>query len=161
VRYCCGSAHILAQLAVLQGRAVYAFTRTGDARSQQFALSLGARWAGSSLTTAPVPLDAAILFAPDGSLVPRARAASAKGATIVCAGIHMSDIPSFPYRALWGERCVRSVANLTRADGENFLALVAHGEIRTCPAVFQLEQATEALSALREGRIDRAAVLLL
>jgi propanol-preferring alcohol dehydrogenase len=154
------AAHILTQLAVLQGRAVFAFTRPGDARSQQFALSLGARWAGSALNAAPVPLDAAILFAPDGSLVPRALAASVKGATIICAGIHMSDIPSFPYRLLWGERSVRSVANLTRADGANFLGLVAHGEIKTCPARFPLAQANAALAALREGRVDGAAVLI-
>ncbi|MFL6675232.1 MAG: zinc-dependent alcohol dehydrogenase family protein [Massilia sp.] len=154
------AAHILAQLAALQGRTVYAFTRPGDARSQQFALSLGASWAGSSLDAAPALLDAAILFAPDGALVPRALAASAKGATIVCAGIHMSDIPSFPYSALWGERSIRSVANLARADGQQFLALVAHGEIKTHPVLFPLAEANEALAALREGRFDGAAVLV-
>jgi propanol-preferring alcohol dehydrogenase len=154
------AAHILVQLAVLQGREVYAFTRPGDERSQQFALSLGACWAGSSQERAPHPLDAAILFAPDGALVPRALAASAKGATVVCAGIHMSDIPSFPYAALWGERCVRSVANLTRADGEQFFALVANGEVRTAPVVFALHEANEALAALRAGQFDGAAVLV-
>jgi propanol-preferring alcohol dehydrogenase len=154
------AAHILVQLAVLQGREVYAFTRPGDERSQRFAMSLGARWAGSSLDRAPHLLDAAILFAPDGGLVPRALAASAKGATIVCAGIHMSDIPSFPYAALWGERCVRSVANLTRADGEQFFAIVANGEVRTSPVVFPLQEANDALDALRAGRFDGAAVLV-
>jgi propanol-preferring alcohol dehydrogenase len=154
------AAHILVQLAVLQGREVYAFTRPGDERSRQFALSLGACWAGSSLESAPHLFDAAILFAPDGALVPRALAASAKGATIVCAGIHMSDIPSFPYAALWGERCVRSVANLTRADGEQFFALVARGEVRTTPVVFPLHEANEALAALRAGQFDGAAVLV-
>jgi propanol-preferring alcohol dehydrogenase len=154
------AAHILAQLAVRQGCQVYAFTRPGDERSQQFARSLGAAWAGSALDSAPVPLDAAILFAPDGTLVPRALAACTKGATIVCAGIHMSDIPAFPYALLWGERCVRSVANLTRADGEQFFALVADGAIKTSAVAFPLSEANEALAALRAGRFEGAAVLV-
>jgi propanol-preferring alcohol dehydrogenase len=154
------AAHIIAQLAVRQGREVFAFTRAGDLRSQQFALSLGACWAGSADAAPPALLDAAILFAPDGALVPRALAACAKGATVVCAGIHMSDIPGFPYALLWGERSVRSVANLTRADGEAFLALVADGGIETRPVMFPLQAANEALAALREGQFDGAAVLV-
>jgi propanol-preferring alcohol dehydrogenase len=154
------AAHIIVQLAVGQGRDVFAFTRPGDVRSQRFALSLGASWAGDSTSAPPAPLDAAILFAPDGALVPRALAASAKGATVVCAGIHMSDIPGFPYAQLWGERCLRSVANLTRADGAAFFELVGDGRVATAPVAFPLAEANEALAALREGRIDGAAVLV-
>jgi alcohol dehydrogenase, propanol-preferring len=154
------AAHILVQLAVRQGTEVYAFTRPGDLRSQEFALSLGASWAGGSADAPPGLLDAAIIFAPDGALVPLALAASAKGARVVCAGIHMSDIPSFAYALLWGERSVCSVANLTREDGKAFLALVADGSIQTRPVVFPLDAANEALAALREGRFDGAAVLI-
>jgi propanol-preferring alcohol dehydrogenase len=154
------AAHIIAQVAVQQGREVYAFTRPGDARSQQFALALGAAWAGSSADAPPVPLDAAILFAPNGELVPRALAASAKGATVVCAGIHMSDIPSFSYALLWGERCVRSVANLTRADGAAFMQLASTMKITTAPVVYPLREANAALADLRAGRFDGAAVLV-
>jgi alcohol dehydrogenase, propanol-preferring len=154
------AAHILVQLAVWQGTEVYAFTRPGDLRSQEFALSLGASWAGGSADAPPGLLDAAIIFAPDGALVPLALAASAKGARVVCAGIHMSDIPSFAYALLWGERSVCSVANLTREDGKAFLALVADGSIQTRPVVFPLDAANEALAALREGRFDGAAVLI-
>ena len=154
------AAHIIAQVARQQGRQVYAFTRPGDTRSQAFALSLGAAWAGDSGMMPPVALDAAIIFAPLGALVPQALAATRKGATVVCAGIHMSDIPSFAYGLLWGERTVRSVANLTRADGEEFFALAGNIDIRTSPTGFKLEQANEALAALRAGQFDGAAVLL-
>ena len=154
------AAHIIAQVARQQGKEVYAFTRPGDWRSQEFARSLGAVSAGDSDTAPPVALDAAIIFAPLGALVPQALAATAKGATVVCAGIHMSDIPGFPYALLWGERSVRSVANLTRADGEAFFRLASEIEIRTSPIGFPLEQANEALAALRAGEFDGAAVLL-
>jgi len=154
------AAHIIAQVAQHQGKEIYAFTRPGDAHSQKFAYSLGAAWAGDSNTAAPVALDAAIIFAPLGALVPQALAASRKGATVVCAGIHMSDIPSFPYALLWGERTVRSVANLTRADGTAFFALAQEIDIRTTPVPFALEDANQALAALRTGQFDGAAVLL-
>lgn len=154
------AAHIITQVAVRQGREVYAFTRPGDRRSQQFALSLGACWAGSAIDRPPVLLESAILFAPDGGLLPQALAASCKGATIVCAGIHMSDIPGFPYRMLWGERCVRSVANLTRRDGDEFFRLVADGAVQTSPVLFPLQDANAALDALRAGSFDGAAVLV-
>jgi propanol-preferring alcohol dehydrogenase len=154
------AAHLLTQLALRQGRKVFAFTRAGDARSQAFARGLGVAWAGSSDALPPELLDAAILFAPSGGLVPQALAALAKGGTVVCAGIHMSDIPSFPYRLLWGERCVRSVANLTRADGEAFLRLVSRGELATTVTPYALEEANTALDDLRAGRIDGAAVLV-
>ncbi len=154
------AAHLIAQVAVLEGREVYAFTRAGDAQAQQFARDLGARWAGSSLEAPPELLDAAIIFAPVGALVPAALKAVDKGGVVVCAGIHMSDIPSFPYRLLWGERVVRSVANLTRRDGEEFLALAARSPLHTRVQQFPLEQANEALAALREGRITGAAVLV-
>jgi propanol-preferring alcohol dehydrogenase len=154
------AAHLIAQVAVLEGREVYAFTRAGDALAQQFARDLGARWAGSSLEAPPELLDAAIIFAPVGALVPAALKAVDKGGVVVCAGIHMSDIPSFPYQLLWGERVVRSVANLTRRDGEEFLALAARSPLRTRVQEFPLEQANEALAALREGRITGAAVLV-
>lgn len=153
------AAHIIAQVARQQGRQVYAFTRPGDTRSQAFALSLGAVWAGDSGAVPPAVLDAAIIFAPSGVLVPQALAATRKGATVVCAGIHMSDIPSFAYSLLWGERTVRSVANLTRADGEAFFALAGELDIRTSPVSFRLEQANEALAALRAGQFEGAAVL--
>lgn len=154
------AAHIIAQVALQQGREVFAFTRPGDARSQEFARSLGVRWAGAANDAPPAPLDAAILFAPSGPLVPQALAASAKGATIVCAGIHMSDIPSFPYSLLWGERCVRSVANLTRGDGAAFMAFAAQRRVGTSPVVYPLERANEALADLRAGNFDGAAVLV-
>jgi propanol-preferring alcohol dehydrogenase len=154
------AAHLIAQVAVLEGREVYAFTRTGDAPAQQFARDLGARWAGSSLEAPPELLDAAIIFAPVGALVPAALKAVDKAGVVVCAGIHMSDIPSFPYQLLWGERVVRSVANLTRRDGEEFLAMAARLPLRTHVQRFPLEQANEALAALREGRITGAAVLV-
>lgn len=154
------AAHIIAQVARQQGRRIYAFTRPGDLRSQAFARSLGAAWAGDADATPPEPLDAAIIFAPSGALVPKALAATRKGATIVCAGIHMSDIPGFPYALLWGERSVRSVANLTRADGDAFFALANEIEIRTSPVPFALEDANCALDALRAGEFDGAAILL-
>jgi propanol-preferring alcohol dehydrogenase len=154
------AAHLIAQVAVLEGREVYAFTRAGDALAQRFARDLGAHWAGSSLEAPPELLDAAIIFAPVGALVPAALKAVDKGGVVVCAGIHMSDIPSFPYQLLWGERVVRSVANLARRDGEEFLALAARLPLRTRVQQFPLEQANEALAALREGRITGAAVLV-
>lgn len=154
------AAHIVTQLAIQQGREVYAFTRPGDVRSQQFALSLGASWAGASTSAAPQLLDGAIIFAPEGALVPQALAASKKGAAVVCAGIHMRDIPAFPYRLLWGERCVRSVANLTRADGAAFFALASRHPIKTVTVEFPLQDANQALAALRAGAFDGAAVLV-
>jgi propanol-preferring alcohol dehydrogenase len=154
------AAHIVAQVAAWQGRTVFAFTRPGDASAQAFARSLGAAWAGDSGTAPPEPLDAAILFAPVGSLVPAALRATRKGGTVVCAGIHMSDIPAFPYEILWGERTVLSVANLTRRDGEEFLALAPKVPVRTEVETFPLEQANEALARVREGRINGAAVLV-
>jgi propanol-preferring alcohol dehydrogenase len=153
------AAHIVAQIARFQGRELYAFTRAGDAAAQRFALELGACWAGDSNTQPPAPLDAAILFAPVGALVPAALRALRKGGTVVCAGIHMSDIPAFPYDILWGERRVVSVANLTRRDGLEFFALAPRVPVRTRVEVFELARANEALSRLREGRIAGAAVL--
>jgi len=154
------AAHLVAQLALSQGREVLAFTRAGDLRSQAFARALGASWAGPAEASPPALLDAAILFAPAGELLPRALAATAKGGTVVCAGIHMSDIPSFPYALLWGERCVRSVANLTRADGEAFLHHASAGEVCATIVPYPLDRANEALDDLRGGRVDGAAVLL-
>ena len=154
------AAHIIVQVARHQGREIFAFTRPGDTRSQEFALSLGAAWAGGSDRKPPAALDAAILFAPDGALVPQALAATRKGGTVICAGIHMSDIPSFPYSLLWQERSVRSVANLTRADGEEFFRIAADCPIRTSPVPFALRDANAALTALREGAFDGAAVLV-
>jgi propanol-preferring alcohol dehydrogenase len=154
------SAHIVAQVARHQGRRVFAFTKPGDAEGQTFARELGAEWAGGSDERPPEELDAAILFAPAGELVPTALAALSKGGTVVCAGIHMSDIPAFPYELLWGERQVRSVANLTRADGEEFLALAPHVPVRTEIETFPLADANEALHRLRAGRIRGAAVLV-
>jgi propanol-preferring alcohol dehydrogenase len=154
------AAHIVAQVARHQGREVYAFTRAGDANAQQFARDLGAVWAGPSDALPPEELDAAILFAPAGELVPAALRAVARGGTVVCGGIHMSDIPSFPYRLLWGERTLRSVANLTRRDGEEFLALAPQVPVRTEVEPFPLAEANEALTRLRQGRIRGAAVLV-
>jgi propanol-preferring alcohol dehydrogenase len=154
------AAHIVCQVAVWQGREVYAFTRPGDDAAQAFARRLGARWAGDSTAAPPEPLDAAILFAPVGALVPAALRATAKGGTVVCAGIHMSDIPSFPYDILWGERKVASVANLTRQDGIEFLAAAPRIPVRTEVETFPLAQANEALARLRDGRITGAAVLV-
>jgi len=153
------SAHMIAQAAVYQGRRVFAFTRPGDEEAQRFARSLGAGWAGGSDERPPEELDAAIIFAPVGSLVPAALRAVAKGGVVVCAGIHMSDIPSFPYEILWGERVLRSVANLTRRDGEEFLELAPKVPIRTTVETFPLERTNEALDALREGRIEGSAVV--
>lgn len=154
------AAHILIQLARYQGREVYAFTRAGDVKGQEFALNLGAVWAGCSEDLPPVPLDAAIIFAPIGSLVPTALRAVVKGGVVVCAGIHMSNIPAFPYEILWEERVLRSVANLTRRDGEEFLALAPRVPIRTEVQPFPLVQANEALDALRSGKINGAAVIV-
>ena len=153
------AAHILAQVARFQGRKLFAFTRPGDAGGQKFALELGASWAGDSTAPPPEPLDAAILFAPVGALVPAALRAVAKGGTVVCAGIHMSDIPQFPYEILWGERKVVSVANLTRRDGVEFLELAPRVPVKTTVEVFPLERANEALAWLREGRANGAVVL--
>ena len=154
------SAHIIAQVAAHQGRKVFAFTRSRDEEGQAFARELGAAWAGGSEQTPPEELDAAIIFAPVGALVPTALRAVAKGGAVVCAGIHMSDIPSFPYEILWGERAVRSVANLTRRDGEEFLALAPEVPVRTQTTSFPLEEANDALKALREGKLRGAAVLV-
>jgi len=153
------AAHIICQVAVHQGRRVFAFTRADDAAAQALALRVGAEWAGDSLAPAPEPLDAAIIFAPAGALVPAALRATAPGGVVVCAGIHMSDIPSFPYRILWEERVLRSVANLTRADAEEFLAIAPQVPVRTTVQEFPLEDAEEALDRLRAGRIEGAAVL--
>jgi propanol-preferring alcohol dehydrogenase len=155
-----GAAHIIAQVARGQGRRVFAFTRPGDRAGQQFARALGAEWAGGSDETAPEPLDAAIVFAPVGALVPVALRAVAKGGTVVCAGIHMSEVPAFPYEILWGERVVRSVANLTRRDGEEFLALAPRVPVKTSVEVLKLSAANDALARLRDGRITGAAVLV-
>ena len=154
------AAHIVAQVACWQGREVFAFTRAGDASAQQFARELGVAWAGESTQPPPVELDAAIIFAPVGALVPTALAAVAKGGTVVCGGIHMSDVPAFPYRLLWGERTVRSVANLTRCDGEEFLALAPRVPVRTEVHTYRLVAANEALSDLRQGKLRGAAVLI-
>ena len=151
------SAHIVCQVARSQGRRVFAFTRPGDEEAQAFARSLGAEWAGSGAP--PEELDAAIVFAPAGELVPAALAALAKGGSVVCAGIHMSDIPSFPYELLWGERVIRSVANLTRADGEEFLALAPLVPVRTEVEEHPLEAANEALARLRSGAVRGAVAL--
>jgi len=153
------AAHVVTQVARHEGRQVFAFTRAGDAAAQAFAGELGAVWSGASDETPPEPLDAAIIFAPVGALVPAALRAVAKGGTVVCAGIHMSDIPAFPYEILWGERVLRSVANLTRKDGEEFLALAPRIPVRTEVEVLPLDQANEALDRLRKGRLRGAAVL--
>jgi alcohol dehydrogenase, propanol-preferring len=153
------AAHILIQVARYQGREVYAFTRPGDVHSQQFACQLGAVWAGDAGQFSDEMLEAAIIFAPAGELVPAALASVEKGGTVICAGIHMSDIPSFPYSLLWGERIIRSVTNLTRQDGIDFLTLAPQIPIQTEIQAFPLESANEALSALRAGRIQGSAVL--
>jgi propanol-preferring alcohol dehydrogenase len=153
------AAHLIAQVAVAQGREVYAFTRRGDAQSQAFARQLGAVWAGASDEAPPAPLDVALIFAPVGALVPAALSATARGGTVVCAGIHMSDIPSFPYRILWGERTVRSVANLTRRDAREFLSLAASIPLSVHVRSYPLSNANQALADLRAGSIDGAAVL--
>jgi propanol-preferring alcohol dehydrogenase len=154
------AAHIVCQVAAWQGREVFAFTRPGDSSAQDFARGLGAAWAGDSAAAPPAPLDAAIIFAPVGALVPAALRATAKGATVVCAGIHMSEIPAFPYEILWGEREIVSVANLTRRDGEDFLRLAPQVPVRTAVETFPLARANEALARVREGRINGAAVLV-
>lgn len=154
------AAHIVAQVARHEGRQVFAFTREGDTTAQDFARALGAVWAGGSDEAPPAPLDAAIIYAPVGGLVPAALRTVAKGGRVVCAGIHMSDIPSFPYRDLWEERSIVSVANLTRRDGEEFLALAPKVPVRTQVETFPLADANAALAALRDGRISGAAVLI-
>ena len=154
------AAHILAQVARYQGREVYAFTRPGDTAAQDFARGLGAAWAGNSDEKPPKPLDAALIFAPVGPLVPAALAATRKGGTVVCGGIHMSDIPAFPYRLLWEERVIRSVANLTRRDAEEFLALAPAAGIKTTTQTYPLAEANRALSDLRSGALQGAAVLV-
>ncbi len=154
------AAHIIAQVAAWQGRAVHAFTRKGDAESQAFARQLGACWVGAGDEAPPQPLEAALIFAPAGELVPAALRATGKGGTVVCAGIHMSDIPSFPYSILWGERRIVSVANLTRRDGDEFLALAPRVPVHTEVTRFALEDANAALDRLRRGALQGAAVLV-
>ncbi|OQY64889.1 MAG: alcohol dehydrogenase [Polyangiaceae bacterium UTPRO1] len=153
------AAHIVAQVALHQGRRVYAFVRPGDTAARRFAAGLGVTWTGDADTRPPVALDAAIIYAPVGALVPQALRATAPGGTVVCAGIHMSDIPSFPYEILWRERAVRSVANLTRRDGEEFLALAATMPLTTTVVEYPLAAANRALADLRDGRMNGAAVL--
>jgi propanol-preferring alcohol dehydrogenase len=155
------AAHIMAQVARHQGQRVFAFTRPGDTAAQDFARSLGAEWAGDSDETPPARLDAAVIFAPVGALIPTALRAVRKGGIVVAAGVHMSDIPAFPYEILWGERVVRSVANLTRADGEEFFRLAAEFPIETHVTTYPLEEANAALTALRDGRLTGAAVLVM
>jgi propanol-preferring alcohol dehydrogenase len=155
-----GAAHIVAQVAAYEGREVFAFTRPGDAAAQGFARDLGAAWVGDPGEVAPVALDAALIFAPVGALVPAALRAVAPGGTVVCAGIHMSDIPAFPYEWLWGERTIRSVANLTRRDGDEFLAIAPRARVRTAVTRYPLAQANQALDDLRAGRFQGAAVLV-
>jgi len=154
------AAHIVTQVAVSQRREIYAFTRPGDAAAQAFARELGALWTGPSTARPPVALDAALIFAPAGALVPVALGSIAKGGTVVCGGIHMSEIPAFPYSVLWGERVLRSVANLTRTDGAEFLRLAPTVPVRTRTVDYPLEAANEALADLREGRLQGAAVLI-
>jgi alcohol dehydrogenase, propanol-preferring len=154
------AAHIVIQVARHQGRKVFAFTRAGDQRAQAFAIQLGASWSGSSDQRPPEPLDAAIIFAPAGEIVPQALQALAPGGTVVCGGIHMSDIPSFPYELLWHERTIRSVANLTRRDGKEFLQLAPQVPVSTHVSTYPLEQANEALADLRAGRFSGAAVII-
>ena len=155
------AAHIVAQIAVHQGKQVYAFTRPGDLPAQAFARRLGAVWAGDAGAVPPQLLDAALIFAPVGTLIPAALQATAKGGSVVCGGIHMSDIPAFPYRLLWEERLIRSVANLTRQDGEELLAIAPRVPIRTEFQIFALEQANDALTRLRAGALEGAAVLVM
>src|SRR5580765_8190299 len=154
------AAHIIAQVARWQGRDVFAFTRPGDRAGQDFARKLGAGWAGASDALPPEPLDCAIIFAPVGALVPAALTAVRKGGRVVCAGIHMSDIPSFPYRLLWEERQVVSVANLTRQDGKEFFDIAGQAGVATETVRYPLAQANDALGDLRSGRIQGAAVLV-
>ncbi|HMW55281.1 MAG: zinc-dependent alcohol dehydrogenase family protein [Candidatus Accumulibacter phosphatis] len=154
------AAHIIAQVARWQGREIFAFTKPGDVDGQQFARQLGATWAGDADSAPPQEMDAAILFAPVGDLVPQALRHIVKGGTVVCAGIHMSNIPEFPYAILWGERCVRSIANLTRRDGEEFFAIAPKAGVRTEVTRFPLESANAALQQLRAGEIRGAAVLI-
>jgi propanol-preferring alcohol dehydrogenase len=154
------AAHIIAQICVWQGREVYAFTRPGDIEAQRFARSLGAAWAGASDLLPPTPLDAAIIFAPDGDLVPAALRAVRKGGRVVCGGIHMSDIPAMPYSILWGERELVSVANLTRADAEEFFPVARTAGVQIHSTTYPLIRANEALADLRAGRINGAAVLI-
>jgi alcohol dehydrogenase, propanol-preferring len=154
------AAHMICQVAVFEGREVFAFTRSGDVETQAFARTLGAAWAGGSDELPPEPLDAGIIFAPAGELVPRALRLLAPGGTIVCAGIHMSDIPSFPYADLWRERSIRSVANLTRKDGDEFLALAPKVPVRTSTTSYRLDQTEQALADLRAGRFEGAAVVI-
>lgn len=155
------AAHIIAQVAVFEGKELYAFTKPGDADTQNFALTLGCKWAGDSDKLPPDELDSAIIFAPAGSLVPAALKAVSKGGTVVCAGIHMSDIPSFSYDLLWGEREIKSVANLTRKDGEEFFNIAPKVPVKTEVETFALEQANGALEKLRNGKINGAAVLVM
>ena len=155
------AAHIVAQVARWQGREIYAFTKPGDLAGQDFARQMGADWAGGADAEPPDELDAAIIFAPAGELVPQALRHTAKGGTVVCAGIHMSDIPAFPYAILWGERCVRSIANLTRRDGEEFFAVAPLAGVRTEVTTFPLAAANEALQRLRTGQVKGAAVLVM
>ena len=154
------AAHIVTQTALHEGRRVFAFTRKDDEESQAFARQLGAEWAGDAMAPGPEELDAAIIFAPVGQLVPAALRATAKGGSVVCAGIHMSDIPSFPYELLWGERVLRSVANLTRADGERFMALAPEVPVLTEVEAFPLERANEALERLRSGQVRGAVAII-
>ena len=154
------AAHIVAQVAVYQGREVYAFTSPGDTAAQRFARDMGAVWAGDSSGASPVELDAAIIFAPVGALVPAALRAVRKGGIVVCGGIHMSDIPAFPYGILWGERVLRSVANLTRQDAVDFLELAPKVPVKTEIQEFPLAEANAALAALRDGNLSGAAVLI-
>jgi alcohol dehydrogenase, propanol-preferring len=154
------AAHIIAQLALAHGREVYAFVAPGDDIAKRFALQLRVTWAGASNAAPPVPLDSAIIFAPVGSLVPEALSRTVPGGIVVCAGIHMSDIPAFPYRLLWEERIVRSVANLTRADATEFLMLAARFPVQTYVHAYPLADANRALDDLRSGRLSGAAVLI-
>ncbi|HNC53330.1 MAG TPA: alcohol dehydrogenase, partial [Accumulibacter sp.] len=154
------AAHIIVQVARWQGREIFAFTKPGDSQGQRFARELGAAWAGGADAAPPCEMDAAILFAPVGNLVPEALRHIVKGGSVVCAGIHMSNIPEFPYAILWGERCVRSIANLTRRDGEEFFAIAPRAGVRTEVTCFPLAAANEAMQQLRTGRIQGAAVLV-
>ena len=155
------AAHIITQVARAQGRKIFAFTKPGDAAGQRFATELGATWAGDSTAPPPEQMDAAIIFAPVGALITQALRHTAKGGTVVCAGIHMSDVPKFPYSILWGERTVRSIANLTRRDGEEFFDLAPKLGVRAEVELFRLESANEALDCLRQGRVRGAAVLVM
>jgi propanol-preferring alcohol dehydrogenase len=155
------AAHILIQVALHQRKKIYAFTRDDDVQAQSFAMRLGAEWAGGSSASPPVQLDAAIIFAPAGSLIPKALKDIDKGGSVICGGIHMSDIPSFPYQILWEERIIRSVANLTRKDAKEFLELAPQIPVKTETRHFHLNEANEALNALRNGQVQGAAVLVM